>query len=295
MSIMLKHIYNKFDYVVRFLYTQIPIVRNIIRKILFWKIYTSDFNRIDDVFIELDETFNHYGITLKDKQIVELGPGNSIALALNCLCNGAQKYQMVDKYPRIFKNDKQREFILKQITYFENKYSRNLNDFVNKITLEFNQEKLSYVKNSVEDLKTISSDSIDLILSISVFEHVKDVETSFQEMNRILKMDGVMYHKIDLRDHYNFDKPFKFLKYSDFLWNNFLTKEGFSYTNRLRVDDFKNILAKHGFEIIELENDIFEGDLPNKGQLNERFSNKDNDDLKVIGMTILAKKVNGGR
>lgn len=294
MSIMLKHMYNKFDCVVRFLYTQIPIVRNIIRKILFWKIYTSDFNRIDDVFIELDETFNHYGITLRDKQIVELGPGNSIALALNCLCNGAQKYQMVDKYPRIFKNDKQTESILKQIAYFENKYGCNLNDFVNKITLEFNQEKLSYVKNSVEDLKTISSDSIDLILSISVFEHVKDVETSFQKMNRILKMDGVMYHKIDLRDHYNFDEPFKFLKYSDFLWNNFLTKEGFSYTNRLRVDDFKNILAKHGFEIIELENDIFEGDLPNKGQLNERFSNKDNDDLKVIGMTILAKKVNGG-
>lgn len=295
MSIMLKYIYNKFDCVVRFLYTQIPIVRNIIRKILFWKIYTSDFNRIDDVFIELDETFNQYGITLKDKQIVELGPGNSIALALNCLCNGAQKYQMVDKYPRIFKNDKQTESILKQITYFEKKYGCNLNDFVNKTTLEFNQEKLTYVKNSVEDLKTISSDSIDLILSISVFEHVKDVETSFQEMNRILKTDGVMYHKIDLRDHYNFNKPFKFLKYSDFLWNNFLTKEGFSYTNRLRVNDFKNILAKHGFEIIELENDIFEGDLPNKGQLNERFSNKDNDDLKVIGMTILAKKVNGGR
>lgn len=295
MSIMLKRLYNKSDCVIRFLYTHIPIVRNIIRKILFWKIYTSDFNQIDDIFIELDETFNRKGLTFKDKQIVELGPGNSIALALNCLCNGAQKYQMVDKYPRISKSDRQTESILKQITYFENKYSRNLNDFVNKITLEFNQEKLSYVKNSVEDLKTISSDSIDLILSISVFEHVKDVETSFQEMNRILKMNGVMYHKIDLRDHYNFDEPFKFLKYSDFLWNNFLTKEGFSYTNRLRVDDFEDVLIKHGFEIILLDKVIFDGDLPNKNRLNERFSNKDDDDLKVIGMTILAKKVNGKR
>ena len=295
MPIMLKRIYNKSDCVIRFLYTQIPIVRNIIRKILFWKIYKSDFNQIDDIFIELDDTFNQYGMTFKDKQIVELGPGNSIALALNCLCNGAQKYQMVDKYPRIFKNDKQKESILEQIAYFENKYSHNLNDFVNKITLKFNQEKLTYVKNSVEDLRTISSDSIDLILSISVFEHVKDVETSFQEMNRILKMDGVMYHKIDLRDHYNFDNPFKFLKYSDFLWNNFLTKEGFSYTNRLRVDDFEDVLAKHGFEIVELDKVIFEGVLPDKCRLNGRFRNKDDDDLQVIGMTILAKKVNGER
>lgn len=293
MPIMLKRIYNKSDCVIRFLYTQIPIVRNIIRKILFWKIYTSDFNQIDDIFIELDDTFNQHGMAFEDKQIVELGPGNSIALALNCLCNGAQKYQMVDKYPRIFKNDKQREFILKQITYFENKYGCNLNDFLNKTTLEFNQEKLTYVKNSVEDLKTISSDSIDLILSISVFEHVKDVETSFQEMNRILKMDGIMYHKIDLRDHYNFGEPFKFLKYSDFLWNKFLTKEGFSYTNRLRVDDFKDVLTKHGFEIVEVDKLIFEGELPNKSRLNERFRNKGDDDLKVIGMTILAKKVHG--
>ena len=295
MSIILRCLYNKSDCIIRFFYTQIPIVRNIIRKILFWKIYKSDFNQIDDIFIELDDTFNQYGMTFKDKQIVELGPGNSIALALNCLCNGAQKYQMVDKYPRIFKNDKQKESILEQIAYFENKYSHNLNDFVNKITLKFNQEKLTYVKNSVEDLRTISSDSIDLILSISVFEHVKDVETSFQEMNRILKMDGVMYHKIDLRDHYNFDNPFKFLKYSDFLWNNFLTKEGFSYTNRLRVDDFEDVLAKHGFEIVELDKVIFEGVLPDKCRLNGRFRNKDDDDLQVIGMTILAKKVNGER
>ena len=50
-----------------------------------------------------------------------------------------------------------------------------------------------------------------------------------------------MYHKIDLRDHYNFNKPFKFYKYSNWTWNNLLTKEGVSYTNRLKINEYNNI------------------------------------------------------
>lgn len=289
-SDLLKRVYNNSDCTVRFIYTQVPIVRNLIRRLIFWKIYGSDFKHIDTIYTEFKEIFNRYDLTFKDKQILELGPGNSIALALNCLCNGAKKYQMVDKYPRILKTEKQAQYVLEQINYFEKKYRRSLNDFINKDTLDFNLDILTYTQDSVEDLRTVPSESIDAVLSISVFEHVKDVDKSFQEMKRVLKTGGVMCHKIDLRDHYNFNKPFKFLKYSGFVWNIFLTKEGFSYTNRLRVDDFEYLLSKHGFEIIEQDNQIYEGELPDKKRFNGIFRDKDVEDLTVIGMTFLAKK-----
>ena len=290
-SNLLKHAYNTCDCIVRFVYTQVPIVRSLIRRILFWKIYGSDFKHIDTIFSELKETFNRHNLPLEDKQIIELGPGNSLALALNCLCNGAKKYQMVDKYPRILKTEKQTKYVLEQIDYFKNKYHCNLDKFINKDTLEFDPESLLYAQDSVEDLRTISSDSIDVILSISVFEHVKNVDKSFQEMRRVLKVGGVMYHKIDMRDHYNFSKPFKFLKYSDYAWNNLLTKEGFSYTNRLRIDDFQDMLSKYGFETIELTKNIYEGELPDKKMINMKFEGKDAGKLKVIGITLLAKKM----
>lgn len=285
---LLKYIYNECDFFVRFVYTQVPIIRTLLQRIMFWRMYGSDFRNIDDIFTEIEDTFNKYDITFKNKQIIELGPGNSIVLALNCLRNGAKKYQMVDKYPRILKTEMQRKHLLEQVTYFENKCNCDMSNFITKNDLEFNDVSLAYVKNSAEDLKEIPSSSIDIILSISVFEHVKDVEASFQEMKRVLKEGGIMYHRIDLRDHYNFNKPFKFLKYSDYIWTNFLTKEGFSYTNRLRVDDFGNLLTKYNFEILNITKDVYENELPNM-KFDEKFRNKKMDDLRTVGITLLAK------
>lgn len=289
---VLKYLYNKYDFIIRFTYTRVPLIRDMLQKIMFWKMYSSDFKRIDDIFIELGKTFDQYDITFKDKQILELGPGNSIALALNCLCNGADKYLMADKYPRILKTEKQAKHLLEQVTFYEDKYRFNLDKFVNKDSLEFNEAFLAYTPDSAEDLRNIPSNSVDIILSISVFEHIRDVEKSFQEMKRVLKNGGIMYHSIDMRDHYNFNKPFKFLKYSDFIWDNFLTKEGYSYTNRLRVDDFDDLLMKYGFKIISINKNNYESDLPDKNAFSDKFRDRNLDILKVVGIKLLAKKCN---
>lgn len=287
---ILQYFYNKYDYIVRFSYTQIPLIRDLLRKIMFWRMYSSDLRHIDEVFAELRETFDRYNITLENKKILELGPGNSIALALSCLFNGAKKYQMADKYSRFLKTKKQAKYLLDQISFFENKYHCKLHNFINKDNLGFNETILAYIPDGAEDLRNIPSHSIDIILSISVFEHIKDVEKSFQEMRRVLKEGGIMYHSIDLRDHYNFNEPFKFLKYSDFIWDKFLTKEGYSYTNRLRVDDFEKLLTKHGFEIIKINKSSYEYNFPDKKTFAEKFQDKDTNDLKVIEIKILAKK-----
>ncbi len=98
-----------------------------------------------------------------------------------------------------------------------------------------------------------------------------------------------MYHSIDMRDHYNFNEPFKFLKYSDFIWDMLLTKEGYSYTNRFRIDDFERLLTKYSFEIIDINKSTYNLSLPDKKIFAEKFRNKDNEDLKVIEIKLLAK------
>ena len=97
-----------------------------------------------------------------------------------------------------------------------------------------------------------------------------------------------MLHNIDLRDHYNFNKPFLFYKYSDWVWDNFLTKEGISYTNRLRYDDFINIFKKYGFETIYEKTEKCE---LSKTRLSQRFKDRNKRDLEVTHLTILLRKV----
>lgn len=286
-----KYSYNKCDFIIRFFYTQVPILRNCFQRIMFWRIYYSNFRHLDDIFMELKEIFAKYNITFQNKQIIELGPGNSIILALNCLCNGAKKYQMVDKYPRISMTNKQVKHLFDQIIYVEKKYNCKIDNYINKNNLNFNKEYLEFIPTGVEDLKKIESHSIDIIISINVFEHVKDVEKSIKEMKRVLINGGIMYHIIDLRDHFNFSEPFKFLKYSDYIWDNLLTREGYSYTNRLRVDDFEKLLEKYGFEIIEIKKDISQLNLPETQKFIKKFREKNIEFLKVVGIRLLAKNI----
>lgn len=162
---MLNYFYNKCDFIVRCAHTQIPILRNILRKIMFWRLYSSDFKHIDITFDRLKKNSCQHNLSLKNQEILELGPGNSIALALNCLCCGSKKYRMVDKYPRILKNDDQKKNLLEHIAYFEDKHHYSLDNYINKENMELNKSFLAYIQNGVEDLRDIPSSSIDVILS----------------------------------------------------------------------------------------------------------------------------------
>ncbi|KXB07350.1 hypothetical protein AKJ54_00370 [candidate division MSBL1 archaeon SCGC-AAA382K21] len=219
---------------------------------------------------------------ISGKTVVELGPGSSLSIAVNCLLDGAEKVFMVDKYPRFSK-----DVIQKQYQYFKRKKGF---DKVKGEVSHLGSGKLRLVKNGVENMKDVRSQSVDIIISNSVLEHVRKVETTFGEMYRILNKEGIMYHKVDMRDHYNFKKPLEFLKYSEDLWENLLTKEGYSYTNRLRKDDYVNLLKKYSFnyEIIDQEK------IPKKRikdtRLSKKFQRKRPKDLRAMQCVIIARK-----
>ena len=97
-----------------------------------------------------------------------------------------------------------------------------------------------------------------------------------------------MYHHIDLRDHFNFNSPFLFYKYEKGTWDKYLTKEGTSYTNRLRYDDYLHLFNKYSFKIVSEE--IVRQDL-GPGKLSSDFTNKRMEDLEVCTLSILLRKM----
>ncbi|ALG67824.1 methyltransferase domain-containing protein [Beggiatoa leptomitoformis] len=73
----------------------------------------------------------------------------------------------------------------------------------------------------LNNLQTIPDNSIDLILSNSVLEHVDNLENLFIELKRILKPTGKMLHLVDYRDHF-FKYPYHFLQFSKKTWHSYL-------------------------------------------------------------------------
>ena len=71
----------------------------------------------------------------------------------------------------------------------------------------------------MSSIKKIPSNSVDLIFSQAVMEHIrkKDFEAMNSELYRVLKKDGVISHQIDLRDHLG--GGLNNLRFSDSLWN----------------------------------------------------------------------------
>jgi SAM-dependent methyltransferase len=101
----------------------------------------------------------------------------------------------------------------------------------------------------------MEGDSIDLIVSKSVLEHVPGhaVRGLLSEMNRVLRPGGLVVHSVDLRDHMQisgdletFDDWLDALRYSDRLFQAMFSRRS-TFINRLRTPEWRQAIASAGF------------------------------------------------
>lgn len=274
-----KSFFNNFDFLIRFVYCRLDPISSFFHNLMFEKLYKSDFVKLDKKFEEVLAVFKKRKIDIKNKVILELGPGNSKINAYNFLLNGAKKVYLVDKFPRSAKPSKQKGFDEQEINYIKKKFRKEKLFFLD----EENNPKKEFIKFVPKDLVETKNLKADLIFSVSVLEHIKNIEKNIDAMTKILNPKGIMFHHIDMRDHFNFENPFLFYKYSDFAWNNFLTKEGISYTNRWRYDDFIGLFKKKNLKIV-WENKIT---YPlEKERINKKFADHSNLDIGILDIIL---------
>jgi len=99
----------------------------------------------------------------------------------------------------------------------------------------------------------LSADSVDIVFSNSVLEHVPPdvIRACFTEAMRILKPAGVVFHSVNCGDHYAYADPrihqLHYLQFSDARWSKW--NNAFLYQNRLRAIDFTDMAKRAGFTI----------------------------------------------
>ena len=86
----------------------------------------------------------------------------------------------------------------------------NLEKFLDKSRIESLRNELLDMKkqkNTIQymcpwyDPKIIENDSVDLIFSQAVLEHVEDLRNTYRAMYRWVKKDGFISHQIDFESH----------------------------------------------------------------------------------------------
>lgn len=203
----------------------------------------------DDYLEKLDLDEGQAGDFLRDKVVLEYGPGDILGVALLMYAHGAKLVQCVDRFP------------------LERASSRNIQTYLALLDKlpPAQRERASRAFNTVGDPASglnplmirysVTRDGLinqpaayDLIISRSVLEHVNCLEKTIDDMATALRPGGIAVHKVDLKSH-GLDRyqPLDFLTWPDWLYQMMNSHKG--SPNRWRVDTYRKLVLRNGLRI----------------------------------------------
>ncbi len=261
------------------------------------------------------------GVATPIPQIVaELGPGDSIGIGLAALLSGVEKYFALDvvRYSNLKSNlaifdelvelfrqrapipdDREFPSVNPQLVRYDFPHDL-LGDAWLKAALE--PARVQDIRSSVvhaegessrimyrvpwTDPSVIQEQTIDMIYSQAVLEHVEDARGVYESMRRWLKPTGFMSHQIDYRCHGKADRWNGHWTYSDALWKVVVGRRPY-LLNRAPHSEHMRLLRSAGFDVIN-EAPRRAPSLLRRRELAERFRGLSDNDLTTCGAHIVA-------
>ncbi len=256
--------------------------------------------------------------------LAELGPGASIGVGLAALLCGVERYYAVDAV-NFVDRQKNQEILDELITLFLSRapipkddefpnLSPRLQDYTfpqhilseELLSVALANNRIEVISRSIAEPNTkdsvihyvapwtnkeiISPQSIDMVLSQAVLEHVDDLSLTYEAMKSWLKPTGVTSHQIDFKCHGKAEVWNGHWTYSDLEWKVIVGTRPF-LINREPLSTHLNILRQTGFEVI--------GTMPlhspntlERKRLAPRYRALSDSDLSTSGVYLIAKPVN---
>ena len=144
------------------------------------------------------------------------------------------------------------------------------------------------------DPKIIENDSVDLVFSQAVLEHVEDLRHTYDSMYRWVKQGGYISNAIDFESHGLSNEWNGHWSFSDLTWK--LMKGNRPYLiNREPLSKHIEAAQDAGFETISIipvktfPSDEYTGSI-RRDELAKKFENMSEEDFTTASAYILAKK-----
>lgn len=170
--------------------------------------------------------------SITGKRVLVFGYGGRLAVGVELLRQGAAHVVLCDHFVLM-----DRERNLELFPDYEDYLVMDQNDVRPK------PEYITLLHGDIRD-ETIQSQiaEVDYVLSISVFEHLDDVDGITRALAKLTVRQGTQLHFVDLRDHY-FKLPFEMLTFSGTIWKKFLNPT--SNLNRFRLPDYRRVFDSY--------------------------------------------------
>src|SRR2546428_3372198 len=256
--------------------------------------------------------------------LAELGPGDSLEIGLAAMCSGVNNYYALDvvKYSNSDFNIKIFDELValfqaraarpaKGWPDYDNYLDENLfpshiltNDVLNA---SLSRERIALIRNALlnpessgegitikyvvpwsED-NVIEKETVDLIISHAVLEHVIDLKSTYRALYLWLKPGGIMSHQIDFTSHGLSERWNGYRAYPELLWKVIMGKRPF-LINRQPYSVHMDLLKNNGFKIICSLKSYSTEEGIQRSQLSAYWRNISDDDLTCSGAFIEAQK-----
>lgn len=256
------------------------------------------------------------------KIVAELGPGDSLGIGLAALISGCDKYYAFDviEYANTERNEK---IFDELVMLFQNRTPIPGDDEFPKVKpyLEdynfpaeiLDEHRLQYAlqKSRIEKIRgsifnsqrrdslikykvpwygvnILEKESVDMIYSQAVLEHVNDLRGTYRAMHSWLKSTGYISHQIDFKCHGTANEWNGHWVYSELLWK-FIKGKRLFLINREPHSTHIKIMKEEGFFVI-CDKKINSESRFTINDLAPKFRSFSNDDLTISGAFIQGVK-----
>jgi SAM-dependent methyltransferase len=184
-------------------------------------------------------------IPLRD--VVELGPGDSVATALYARGFGVERIRLVDAGRFAVDDPAHYRAALERLSAL----GGTPPILAEPATLDavLAACDAAYLTDGIDALANIPGNSVDLLFSTAVLEHIHraDFDRLLGEIFRVLRPGGVSSHLVDLRDHLG--GGLNNLRFSRRLWEHPVMATSGFYTNRLRFTEICRAAMAHNLRV----------------------------------------------
>lgn len=202
-----------------------------------------------DYIHEVFADYKRYGgITSFYGRVAELGPGDNCGVGLLFLADGGSSIDLVDRF--YSRRDSETHAKIYRALWDQHP---SIAPFLEHADLNrensFSGIKRQYGPEASAERFFCNHTGYDFIVSRAVLEHVYDPIISLTRMAEALNPEGLLLHKVDLRDHAMFSEHFhelKFLEISDQLYP--LMTRGSGRPNRVLLHRYKQGMANLSLE-----------------------------------------------
>ena len=199
------------------------------------------------------DVLSERGLSFRGRRVLVFGYGGRFDLGFGLLMEGVSHVILCDKYAPPDETHN------RQMFGAEEKYFH-----VEKQGLRPRPEYMTLIEEDIRDSEvTAEIESVDFVLSSSVYEHLDDVEGITRALARLTKPNGTHIHYVDLRDHF-FKYPFEMLRFSEHTWRTWLNPS--SNHNRYRLRDYRRVFEANFGQVkiktLACEEEVFRKQMP---------------------------------